>query len=327
MGCFVTYSPVPSDPARKIDKKYWLAVLTAFFVTILWSSSFVIIKFGLTEIPPLIFAGLRYSIAAIILLVAAFAIPSHRKEIRALPKAWWRRLIIYGVVYYTITMGTQFIGLALLPALTVSFILNFTTILVVIFAFFFLNEKPNKKQITLVLVALLGAYFYFWPVDILTSSLFGILIVVISLVANAFSAIIGRKINRTQEVSALVVTAISMTIGAVFLLAAGVITTPVVILSLWGIVTILWLAVVNTAVAFTLWNWSMRRLTALETTIINSTMLAQIAILALLFLGEVPTTIDWIGIILVMLAAMFIPLLRTRNGTSPNIKLDKDSEE
>ncbi|MHA2406700.1 MAG: DMT family transporter, partial [Candidatus Hermodarchaeia archaeon] len=237
----MTNSIDPSDPVRKIDSKFWIAVLTAFFVTILWSSSFVIIKYGLTEIPPLIFAGLRYSIAAAILLIAAVVIPSHRQEIRALPRTWWRNLIIYGLVYYTITMGTQFIGLALLPALTVSFILNFTTILVVLFAFFFLNETPNKKQIALVLVALLGAYFYFWPVDILTSSLFGILIVVISLVANAFSAIIGRGINRSQEVSALVVTAISMTIGAIFLLVAGVITTPVFFLSPWGIITILWL--------------------------------------------------------------------------------------
>ena len=320
----MTKPTTSSEPHRRINKKYWLAILTAFFVTILWSSSFVIIKFGLTEIPPLIFAGLRYSIAALILFIAAIAIPSHRKEIKALPRTWWRRLIVYGLVYYTITMGTQFIGLALLPALTVSFILNFTTILVVIFAFFFLSETPNKKQILLVLVALLGAYFYFWPVDILTSSLFGILIVVISLVANAFAAIIGRGINRAQEVSALVVTAISMTIGAIVLLIAGIITTPIFFLSPWGIITILWLAVVNTAIAFTLWNWSMRRLTALETTIINSTMLAQIAILALLFLGEIPSPVDWIGIILVMVAAMLIPLLRTRNYSEENTKLDTD---
>ncbi|MFX1565496.1 MAG: DMT family transporter [Promethearchaeota archaeon] len=310
----MTDSVKPSNVNGRFDTTHLLAVLTAFFVTILWSSSFVIIKFGLTEIPPLIFAGLRYTIAAIILLVAALLIPSHRKEVRALPKSWWYRLTLYGLVYYTITMGTQFIGLALLPALTVSFILNFTTILVVIFAFFFLQEKPNPKQIGLVLVALLGAYFYFWPIDIISSSLFGIVVVVVSLVANAFSAIIGRGINRSLEVSALVVTAVSMTIGAMFLLVAGFITTPVIILSPLGITTILWLAIVNTAVAFTLWNKAMQKLSALETTIINSTMLAQIAILAFIFLGEIPTLVDWLGIILVMISAMFIPLLRTRKN-------------
>lgn len=310
MGCILTTTSVSSLADKKIHKHHWIAVATAFFVTILWSSSFIIIKFGLLEIPPLIFAGLRYTIAAIILLSIALSIPKHRNEIKGLSKNWWSRLILYGVVYYTITMGTQFIGLALLPAITVSFILNFTTILVVGFAFFLLQERPNLKQIILVLVALIGGFFYFWPLDIIASSILGILVVIISLVANSFSAIIGREINRTQQASALVVTTISMMIGAIFLLVAGFIQTPILLLSPLGIITILWLSIVNTALAFTLWNKAMQRLTALETTIINSTMLAQIAVLAFVFLGEVPTLLGWVGIILVMIAAMLIPMFR-----------------
>ena len=154
------------------------------------------------EIPPLIFAGLRYTVAAIILMTAALALPSPRLEIKTLPKRWWLRLVLYGVVYYTITMSTQFIGLLLLPATTVSFILNFTTILVVMLAFVFLQERPNWKQMVLVLVALMGAFLFFWPIDFLTSSLLGILVMVISLIANAFSSIIGREINQSKQVSA-----------------------------------------------------------------------------------------------------------------------------
>jgi drug/metabolite transporter (DMT)-like permease len=315
----VTETSGPSSNGKRIERHHWVAVATAFFVTILWSSSFVIIKFGLLEIPPLIFAGLRYTIAAIILLTAALAFPAPRMEIRNLSKRWWYRLVLYGVVYYTITMGTQFIGLLLLPATTVSFILNFTTILVVLLAFLFLQERPNWKQIVLVFVALIGAFLYFWPIDILASSLLGILVVVISLIANAFSAIIGREINRSQQVSALVVTAISMMIGAILLLVAGFLITPVFLLSPQGIFIILWLAVVNTALAFTLWNRTMQRLTALESTIINSTMLVQIAILSLVFLGEILTAFDWFGIILVMFAAMLIPVLRTKSPNTTNV--------
>lgn len=252
-------------------------------------------------------------------MIAALAFPSPRTEIQSLSKRWWGRLVLYGVVYYTITMGTQFVGLLLLPATTVSFILNFTIILVVMLAFVFLHERPNWKQIVLVFIAVMGAFLYFWPIDILTSSLLGILVVVISLIANAFSAIIGREINRSQQVSALVVTATSMMIGAILLLVAGFITTPVFVLSPNGIIIIVWLAVVNTALAFTLWNQTMQRLTALESTIINSTMLVQIAILSFFFLGEIITVFDWIGIILVMIAAMLIPILRTKSQ-------DKSSE-
>jgi drug/metabolite transporter (DMT)-like permease len=49
---------------------------------------------------------------------------------------------------------------------------------------------------------------------------------------------------------------------------------------------IAWLAVVNTAFAFTLWNHTLRTLSAVESSIINNLMLPQIAILAFVFLGE-----------------------------------------
>ncbi|MFX1563608.1 MAG: DMT family transporter, partial [Promethearchaeota archaeon] len=154
----------------KHDKQHWFAVIQAFFVTVLWSSSFVIIKFGLLEIPPLIFAGLRYTVASLILLGTVMMIPAQRRTISSLSKKWWARLALYGLVYYTMTMGTQFIGLAFLDAIMVSFILNFTTIIVVFLAFFMLNEQPTKKQLLLVGVALIGTYFYFFPIDIAASA-------------------------------------------------------------------------------------------------------------------------------------------------------------
>jgi len=46
------------------------------------------------------------------------------------------------------------------------------------------------------------------------------------------------------------------------------------------------LAIVNAAFAFTLWNKSLQMLTAVESSIINGTMLPQIAILAWIFLNE-----------------------------------------
>ncbi|MCA9978373.1 MAG: EamA family transporter, partial [Anaerolineales bacterium] len=44
------------------------AVLTALFVTFLWSTSWVLIKIGLQNIPALTFAGLRYFLAFLLLL-------------------------------------------------------------------------------------------------------------------------------------------------------------------------------------------------------------------------------------------------------------------
>ena len=60
-----------------------------------------------------------------------------------------------------------------------------------------------------------------------------------------------------------------------------------------------WLAIVNTALAFTLWNLSLRSLSAVESASINNTMLIQIALLASIFLGEAPGVLGLAGILVV----------------------------
>jgi drug/metabolite transporter (DMT)-like permease len=307
--------PEPRHDQGKTDSwRRWFAVAEAFFVTFLWSSSFVIIKFGLLEIPPLIFAGLRYMIGALILLAMVLAIPSQRAGLKSVSRKWWKFLVAYGLLYYTLTQGTQFAGLLLLPATTVSFILNFTIILVVILGTAFLHEPPNRLQLILIAVAMVGAYLFFTPVDVAGSALLGILVMMIGLLANALSAIVGRAVNRSREISALLVTALSMVVGAVVLLLVALLVDGLPALSPEAILAILWLAVVNGALAFTLWNHAMQYLHVVETTIINSTMMVQIAILALLFLNETLTVWDWIGIALVMAAAMGIQLARRRDA-------------
>jgi drug/metabolite transporter (DMT)-like permease len=72
----------------------------------------------------------------------------------------------------------------------------------------------------------------------------------------------------------------------------------------WGIV--IWLAVVNTAVAFTLWNHTLRTLSAMESSIINNTMLIQITVLAWLFLGETLTGVKIVGLVLAALGALLV---------------------
>lgn len=69
---------------------------------------------------------------------------------------------------------------------------------------------------------------------------------------------------------------------------------------------ILWLAVVNPAFAFTLWNRTLRTLSAMESSIINNTMLFQIALLAWVFLGERLTGRQALGMVLAALGTLAV---------------------
>jgi len=76
-----------------------------------------------------------------------------------------------------------------------------------------------------------------------------------------------------------------------------------------------WLAVINTAFAFTLWNLTLRSLTAMESSIINGTMLIQIAILAWIFLGESISTQEGIGMIIAAIGAIIVQFQKNRRQT------------
>ncbi|MCB8958793.1 MAG: EamA family transporter [Ardenticatenales bacterium] len=130
---------------------------------------------------------------------------------------------------------------------------------------------------------------YFYPVSLPAGALIGLVIASIGMLANAGAAVLGRAINRTRTLTPLQVTVVSMGIGATLLLATGLWREGLPALSLKSGLIILWLAVVNTAFAFTLWNHTLRTLSAMESSLINNTMSVQIPILAVLFLGETLT--------------------------------------
>lgn len=293
---------------RQSSQSHFKAILQAFFVTFLWSSSWVLIKIGLNDLPPILFAGLRYLIAFLCLAQFVFLNKEKRDEIKSISKNNWKILLLLGLLFYAVTQGTQFIALSLLPSATVSLMLNFTTPFVAILGIFLLSEVPTKLQSSGIVLFLLGAILFLYPIDFSKGEIIGLVVAIIGVFGNAFSSLIGRKINRSGEISPLVITTVSMGIGAIVLMAFGITFYNLQTLSLSNIVIILWLAIVNTAIAFTLWNHTLRTLSATESSIINNSMLIQIAILAWIFLGEKLDAKEIIGLTLAAIGVLIVQL-------------------
>jgi len=290
-----------------IKNKRGVSVLLALLVTFLWSTSFIIIKFGLTEIEPIMYAGLRYFLAFMVLVPFLFK-PNYKKEVLSLSKKEISELVILGILFYALTQGTQFLGLFYLPAVLVSLILNLTPIVVLVFGILFLDEKIKRNQVVGTVIFFIGILIYFLPVDISKKEIIGIGIMLAGTVFNAASSVLGRKINKRERLSPLVITTISMGIGSVLMLSAGFTFYDFPAISTKTLILLVWLAVVNTAVAFTIWNYTLKHLQAFESSIINSTMLIQIALLAFLFLGEGLSTKKVIGMLLVAVGAVLVQL-------------------
>lgn len=283
------------------------AVLVALFVVFLWATSWVLIKIGLEEIPALTFAGLRYMLAFICLL--PFAVLTLRKPsslpitVRVLGQ-----LLVLGLLLYALTQGAVFLALAYLPAVTVNLLWSFSTVIVALFGIIWLAEHPTPFQWFGVVLAAFGAAIYFYPIDLPAGYLIGITVSAVGVLANAGAVIVGRDVNRSRRVHPLVVTAISMGFGAALLLVAGVYSQGLPSITAKGWAIIAWLAVVNTAIAFTLWNYTLRTLSATESSIINGTMLIWIPILAVLFLDERVSGKELLGLLIAGVGTLIVQL-------------------
>ncbi|HWL42834.1 MAG TPA: DMT family transporter [Ilumatobacter sp.] len=274
------------------------AIAAALLVTLLWSSSWVLIRVGLDDdqLPPVTFAALRYMAAALVLwaVVAARRVPVRTPGWSARELAG---LAVLGVVFYTVTQGAQFVAIAHQPAATSSLVLSLTPLVVALVGAVLLGERPTRAQLVGGCVVAAGAAVYF--AGSLGATRVGIVAVTIALCANVAGSVLGRHVNRGTGRPALVVTAISMSVGALLLGAVGLAAEDLPRLSARAIVIVVWLAVVNTALAFTLWNHALRRLTAVESAGINNLMLIQIAGLAWVFLDEPLGAAGALGVVLV----------------------------
>ena len=291
-----------------MDRDRLLGVLEALLVTFLWSSSYVLVKIGLDQIqiPPLTLVALRYAVASAVLIPLAI----RRRSFTMLGDSkTLRRIGFLGLTGYAVAQGLQCLGLFYLPAVSVTFILNFTPVFVLVMGVFALGERPTKAQLGGMGLVLVGAYLFFND-PLSGSSPVGILITLFSGLGWAAYMVYSRYTFVREEFDLLGLTAFSMGAGTLILVAAALVFEGVssVPPSGWGIIA--WLGVVNTALAFFLWNHALQRLEAFETSILQNTMLIQIAVLSWVFLGERLTGMKLVAMAMVFLGVLTVQLRR-----------------
>ena len=145
----------------------------------------------------------------------------------------------------------------------------------------------------------------------------GILLTLISGVGWAAYMIISRHYLSNYGESVITLTACSMAAGAVMLLGTTVYTRNIVPVSFTGWIIILWLSVMNTALAFALWNHALKTLRAYEQSILQNTMLVQIALLSFIFLHDPLNLQKILGMIMVLIGVLIVQY-RPRSNRETN---------
>ena len=271
------------------------ALAEGLVVVLIFGSTLALAKAALAYLGPLTLSALRYCLAALLLHPLAAR--------RASPARWptrlWKRFLFIGLSFYVVGNGAVFLGLRYLPATTTTLLLNLIPIVVLVAGIVWLGEAPTRVQLAGVAVGLAGGALFFSP-GFKAGEPLGIAIVTVGLVGNAMFGIVGRGIARERSADTLSLTAIPLAVGGAIMLplALAVEGVPRSPAAGWGIV--LWLAVVNTACAYLLYNHALRVLAALEMSMLLNLTPLVTALLAWAFLGERLGVVQLIGMVVVI---------------------------
>ncbi|MCW4014113.1 MAG: DMT family transporter, partial [Candidatus Bathyarchaeota archaeon] len=222
----------------------------------------------------------------------------------------WAKLAILGFLGYTVAQGLQCVGLSYLPAVMVTLILNFTPLVVMVLNVLLTGEYPNRDQIAGMILVLIGAVLFFSD-KLGGYTLTGIVITFISGLGWAGYMVSGKLLFKEKRVSPLGNTAFAMGFGTALISASALIFERLAPIPLTGWAIIIWLGVVNTAAAFFMWNHALEVLDAFELSILQNTMLIQITILSMIFLGERLPAIKYVYMALVFVG---VYVVQTRGG-------------
>jgi len=272
-----------------------LAIVEAVFINIIWASSFIFVKIALKDMGPLTIGGLRYFIGFLILL--PFILKSKRRL--SFSRAAWVQLFIIGVSSYTVANSAMFWSLLYLPATTVSFMMGLNALLVFIGGVIWLKEIPNFKQAIGIIITMVGTGMFFSS-GLKPGEPIGIILMSLALLCFTIFGILGRDAARAQTVDTLSLTAIPLAMGGglLLLIAIPIEGIPHASIQSWGLV--IWLAAINTSLAYVLYNHSLQVLTAFEMNILLNLAPIGTAIMGWFFLNERLTSIQFIGMIIVI---------------------------
>ncbi|WP_100486306.1 DMT family transporter [Sporolactobacillus pectinivorans] len=267
-------------------------ILLASFCCILWGSAYPGVKIGyaLFEISTnnvfseLSFAGYRFIIAGLMVLVVALCTSKHLFTLT------WKNimsLVLLGLTQTTLQYVFFYIGLAHTTGVKASIMNGTSAFFSVIFAhFIYKDDRINFKKTVGCILGFVGVLLVNFSSDLLNFNfkIIGEGFVTVAALAFSVSAIYGKKI--CQEMDSVIVTGYQLLIGGIVLLlmgfsGKGYMTHFTVVSTL----VLLYLGLLS-AVAFSIWTILLKYNKVGPIAIYNFLIPVSGAILSAIFLGE-----------------------------------------
>ena len=297
-----------------------LAYIAIIVVTVLWASSLIFAKLVFAEVGPIVFVGLRYTIAVPFLLV--FTFQHRRKKTVEDVKKNWKILLITGLSGPFISQILQYVGLELTTASDALLLLNLTPIFAVILAAPVLNEKITLEKVVGVILATIGAMLIVMnnaPENVVFDlwRFLGDLIVIVSTIFFAVNGIAGKV--AIKSVDAASTSFYSMLFAIPFIWISATLLDDVTVLltmsvEAWSVV--MWVAIMNTVIAFTLYYESMKYIEASLVQIMLNLIAVWGVLMSIFVLSETVTILQLFGGAVTVIGVVIAQMAQARRNSN-----------
>jgi drug/metabolite transporter (DMT)-like permease len=271
------------------------ADLALFIVTLIWGSTFVIVKNTLDAISPFGLVASRFMAATLALYVVFMLGKPGKLGIAVITEGMMTGMVL------AIGFITQTIGLMTTPAGKTAFITGLNVVMVPIFALFILKKPPAFSSIIGVILATVGLGFL--TLDNTFSFAFGDLWILVCAIFFALHIIITDRISPRHEVISFTLVQMA-TVTCTSLVFAFIIEREKALTPLSTIPAILYLGVIATGLVFVLQTWAQRHTTPTHTALIFILEPVFAALFAVIFTPERLTALEWLGGGLILLGML-----------------------
>lgn len=262
-----------------MEKKlgYIYLILTFF----LWGSLYVAAKYAMTAMSPMFLLMLRYGLSAIVLYFVM-----KKRGFKKVEKKHRKAFLAIGVIGYFGGIAFQLTGTQLLDASLSSLINSLNPVVIPIIAALFLNEKLNKRIVISILLSVIGVYIILGVGNCENVTVTGIMVNILSLLFWSVSCCIVRSISSDYDPIQITLYAMAIAFGfsLPFAISSAVVSDCTVSLS--GIISLLYIALVCTALSHVLWNSSLKILNATTCSLLYPIQPLTSAVLAIVVLNE-----------------------------------------
>lgn len=271
---------------------------------VIWGSAWLFLKLGLEELPPFSLAGLRFLLASAVmwgyLAIRRIRLPRSRSD--------WLLIIVTGLLTFGLDYGLVFWGGNHISAGLTSILFATMPLFVLVLAHLMVPaERMTRRKLIGILVGIGGiALIFSRHLEIADSlAVWGAGAILAAAAFAAMSTVLVRQYG--GHIDSAVLTTGQMTIGCIPLLLIGFIFEGSPTSFHWtamGWTSLLYMAVIASAMAFVLLYWLIKQIGAVRSGLIIPFSTVVAVILGIVVLGEAFTWRTGVGGLLVILGLL-----------------------